>query len=279
MSGLSFEHVTDFLAGFSSLTIAGSVFVAGFLGSPHCASMCGPLIFALAPDRMRLFLYHFGRGLTYAGAGALAGGLGPTWVGSGTTVTAGSAVREIPHLLSLFSLSMMIIFLTVSAIRLLRGHSLHVHLPAIITRQTEGIWRRVLTLSKRRPLAGAAIAGGLTIFLPCGHLYAFIAGAMATGRWWSGLAFMVIFWLSTLPVLAFAAAGVQRLVQPRLAKSPRLAGGMLLLAGLIGITQFARSLDRVSFSDLTAPASHRAHGVGPQDTAQPLAPVTSHHCH
>src|SRR5688572_28103257 len=60
-----------------------SAWVVGFLGSFHCAGMCGPIALALPVDRpspAKMFfgrlLYNCGRIGTYAMLGLLAGGVG-----------------------------------------------------------------------------------------------------------------------------------------------------------------------------------------------------------
>ncbi len=63
-----------------------SALIFGLLGSFHCIGMCGPIAFMLPLDRnnrvrriSQIFLYHFGRLLTYSIIGLLFGFLGKSF--------------------------------------------------------------------------------------------------------------------------------------------------------------------------------------------------------
>jgi sulfite exporter TauE/SafE len=122
--------------------------------------------------------------------------------------------------------------------RTLSGRGFHLQLPGFMNRLSRYLWTR-LRLSHLPPWLNAALAGTLTVFLPCGHLYGFLVGAMATGTWWAGAGFMAAFWIGTLPALAFGAAWIRSALTPWLEKAPRLAGLILILAGLAGVATFA----------------------------------------
>ena len=51
-------------------------FLAGLGGSLHCIGMCGGLVGACAPDRKSIWVYQFGRLLSYSLLGLLAGMIG-----------------------------------------------------------------------------------------------------------------------------------------------------------------------------------------------------------
>ncbi len=57
------------------LALSSSLFITAFLGSWHCAAMCGPIA-CLAQNRGQLISYQLGRLTSYSLLGALAGALG-----------------------------------------------------------------------------------------------------------------------------------------------------------------------------------------------------------
>jgi sulfite exporter TauE/SafE len=57
------------------------------------------------------------------------------------------------------------------------------------------------TVLRRRSISSLWTLGLLNGLLPCGMVYAAAAGAMATGGWLSGISYMALFGLGTLPVM------------------------------------------------------------------------------
>jgi hypothetical protein len=207
-----------------------SVLVASLVGSLHCASMCGPLILNVASDRRRLMAYHSGRGAAYILAGSLAGGFGQGVLDA----------SRFPWL-SQLSLAFIATTLLYMGARTLLGRGFHLRMPGPVDRLSRRLWQ-ALRLAELPPWATALLTGVLTIFLPCGHLYGFLVGAMATGHWWAGAIFMAAFWLGTLPALAFGASWIRKLLRPGLSQAPRVTGLILIAAGLFGVVTFASRL-------------------------------------
>ncbi len=203
-----------------------TAFLLGFVGSAHCAGMCGPLALALpATGNTRLtflagrLLYNLGRVLTYAALGAVFGLVGHSLVWAGfqrwLSIAAGAAI---------------LIGLIVST-RFTLG------LPAITT--VTWLKSTLSGLLSRRSLGSVFALGLLNGLLPCGLVYAACAGATATGNLLDGAAAMVAFGLGTVPMmLGFSLAGprlhtvlrfkLQRLIPVSLA----LVGVLLVLRGL-----------------------------------------------
>ncbi len=231
-----------------SWSVPISVLAASFVGSPHCAAMCGPLALGLGPNRAALLAYNLGRFFSYAALGAIAGGLGSKAL-SGLQSSAWAST------LFLLFLSALLIWM---GVRTWNGKALHFRLPRRLERVQTLAWRR-LRLSSLPTWATAFSGGIFTILLPCGHLYAFALGAAATGSTIKGVVFMSFFWLGTVPALGI---GVQ-VFRSGIARSPihrgRLMGTLLVLAGLISVGSFANRLamDRESKSSSTP--HHRCH--------------------
>jgi len=214
----------------------GGLFLTGLVGSLiHCGPMCGPLVLAqvgarIAPlpagpgadaRRLRLGLlgpYHLGRGITYAGLGAMAAG------------TAGLAEQAA----GLRGLGAMLLGL--AALGLLAM--------ALGGRSAAGpgaLGQRLARLAA--PLIGAPRAGrglllGLLLgFLPCGLLFAALAAAASAGTAAGGALGMAAFWAGTVPMLVAVGLLGQALWQRlrrRFAAATRwlLGGNALVLAGL-----------------------------------------------
>src|SRR4051812_30126523 len=67
-----------------------SAFLLGFIGSLHCAGMCGPLVLAMRVSHKNTsswllgrLIYNAGRGLVYGALGSLCGLIGATLVFAG----------------------------------------------------------------------------------------------------------------------------------------------------------------------------------------------------
>ncbi|HVK61801.1 MAG TPA: sulfite exporter TauE/SafE family protein [Bdellovibrionales bacterium] len=206
-----------------------SVFIAGFIGSPHCLAMCGPLALTIGRDRQSAFLYQLGRLLSYTTAGIVAGTVGNQLLDSNSVWLSSIAV---------FLLAGSLILLAMSYSSSLR-QSLHFHLPPAFNRFFSRPWL-LLQASKPSRAILALGAGGLTVLLPCAHLYAFLVGAALTNSALNGAIFMAVFWLSTIPALGLAPALMQRFLKN---DRQRWASSLLLLAALISLFSFAARLN------------------------------------
>src|SRR5439155_1661304 len=64
------------------------------------------------------------------------------------------------------------------------------------------ILKRAFTaLIKERTLASQFLLGGINGLLPCGLVYAEVVAASATGGFWTGMVYMALFGLGTLPMM------------------------------------------------------------------------------
>lgn len=169
-----------------------SAFLVGFLGSFHCAGMCGPIALALpqaaTPSRSAAgrLLYNAGRIITYAGLGLAAGFLGHLLVLSGFQRA--------------LSIGAGILILLVAGISYLAARPL----PAAgITRLTGPLKKQFVALFGRRsPLTFLSI-GLLNGLLPCGFVYLALAAAAAAGTVTGSVGYMIWFGLGTLPMMLF----------------------------------------------------------------------------
>lgn len=202
--------------------VPGLVLVASVLGSTHCLGMCGGIALAIPPRKDAQLAYHFGRLAGYLLLGALAG-LAGHWLMTSSPV------------LSLVSAGMMAAMLIYTAVRVWRGEALHLKLPAWL--RADGLLARVLPAARSGALPGwlaGGLTGLLTIFLPCGWLYTYVIGALATHHPVLGALYLGSFWLGTLPMLAFGPALVGKLLAQR-PQQRHWVAGLFLIAGLLTI--------------------------------------------
>ena len=221
-----------------------AAFLVGLSGAVHCVGMCGGLVGALslslpaAPGSLLrarlpfLLAYNLGRLLTYATAGALAGGLG-AWA------TQQIALHQAQVLLQgLAGLFM-----------LLLGLYLGGWWPLLARLEQFGarLWRRIEPLGRRfipvRTLPQALGMGLVWGWLPCGLVYSVLVWAVGAGGALSGAVLLLSLGLGTLPALlvmgtaAAALAGWLRRLWVR-----RIAGALVIGFGLYQLLLAARLL-------------------------------------
>jgi uncharacterized protein len=203
-----------------------TAFILGFVGSLHCAGMCGPLAMAVpvvgrgrsAIIRSRL-LYNLGRIATYVVMGLIVGLLGEAF-----------ALAGVQRWVSLAAGASILIGLFVSG-RWLNGFAMN--------RWIARLKSAFGTLLQRRSHASTLAFGLLNGLLPCGLVYVACTAALASHRWLDGVGYMALFGLGTLPMMfGFGLIGVkfQNVIRVRLQKlvpvSLAVVGGLLLLRGL-----------------------------------------------
>jgi sulfite exporter TauE/SafE len=252
----------------AALTLAASV---------HCVGMCGGFILAVSgPGRTpplalvgRQMLLQLGKATTYVFLGALAGALGAAvtrsgalaWTGRGLTVVAGVAI-------------------ILAGLTLLGWHSVS---DGGVARWIAPVWNRVVSpLLVSRPRGSALIVGMAMGLLPCPLIYAGLAAAVAGGSALFGASVMAGVALGTIPALALVAA--LGAVRPRqLGVWPvRLAGALLIAAGVFTLARGFGLLHGHHGHAPTAVASpsapggeHAGHAEGTQSTNEPEASASS----
>ncbi len=204
-----------------------TAFFLGLAGSLHCVAMCGPLMLALPMSRAarweaaaRVLIYQLGRIGTYGALGVLFGLLGK-----------GVALAGFQQALSILAGSLLL----VAAFFAVEWERAALSMPGIRA-LTQWVQRRIATILRRHPGGASLAVGMLNGLLPCGLVYAAVAGAISMTSGWGGSVFMVLFGLGTLPLLFVLMISGQRLggvwrtrlrvVQPALL----VVAGMLLLS-------------------------------------------------
>lgn len=211
-----------------------TAFVLGFLGSLHCAGMCGPLALALpqtgsspAAYTLGRLAYNGGRILTYCALGLAFGLLGKTFAMAGVQQWA--------------SIALGVALLA----GLLASRKLAVWGP--VTRVLQGIKAPMGRLLKRRSTLALGGLGMLNGLLPCGLVYVACAGAAATNGIVAGIQYMAVFGLGTLPMmLAISMSGRLVPMNLRLRLRGLIPASVFMLAALLILRGMALGIPYVS---------------------------------
>lgn len=200
----------------------------GFVGSLHCVVMCGPIALAMSGQQtlskflLSRLLYNLGRITTYATIGLLFGLLGEL-------ILLGSYQQVFSVALGLLMIAL--------AILLGSGNQSTVVRP--MYQLTQKLKSGMVGWLKTTTLSGSFLLGMLNGFLPCGLVYAAVAGALATADLVNGLGYMVVFGLGTFPamfVMALSGRALKGLSYTTLNKISTVfvlvLGGLLVIRGL-----------------------------------------------
>lgn len=206
-----------------------AAFILGLLGSLHCVGMCGPIALAIPVKRDKssslvggILIYNFGRAFTYSVLGAISG-------------LAGSAIQFAVGQRTL-SISAGIIVLIVLLAGFF-GKKMQLPLPVLnVLSKTKSSLGKLF--QQHRPDA-LLLIGVLNGLLPCGLVYAGLAGAAASGTFFHGAIFMFVFGIGTTPamfMLSFAGSKLSYALRIKMKKAvPVFVGTMALLLVLRGL--------------------------------------------
>lgn len=208
------------------LETLGAAALAGLVGSPHCAGMCGGFAAACGQRRGGLALWHAGRLTTYASLGALAGAFGWILPGPGWLPAAASAL--------------LLVWFAGALAGVLPE-------PSPRLGWLGSVGGRLLAEPGLAARFGFGMLNGL---LPCGMVYAALSLPLALARPLAGAAVMLAFGAGTLPALTLL-PGLLRRAALRGRWQRRAVGALVLAAGLLAVAMRApaRAAD-------PAPAAH-----------------------
>ena len=219
-----------------------SALVLGLLGSFHCIGMCGPIAFMLPVDRKnsfrkagQVFVYHFGRILSYSLLGLLFG-----WIGKG---------------LYLFGmqqwLSVAIGILMIVVVLLPKKIWNRINASKPISKLLFKVKSSLGSALKKKTSDTFLTIGFLNGFLPCGLVYMAVFGAIAMGTAAEGSLYMALFGLGTIPLMTAAVylgSVITNTVKQRIRKSIPvfvvLIGCLFVLRGMgLGIPYVSPKLN------------------------------------
>ena len=164
------------------------IFLLGLLGSLHCVTMCGPLVFLMGfkgksgNALKNVSIYHGARILVYSLMGALVGGLmyGLNWYG----------FTQIASWI-LGSVFLLIGLAFIFKLKFLLYPVINLSYKWTNLFNQKSTWKKYL------------FAGTLNGLLPCGLVYVGLSSSTLTNNYLDGALNMLIFGLGTLPSLLF----------------------------------------------------------------------------
>ncbi len=170
-----------------------SALLLGLVTEFHCIGMCGPIALALPLKKdgklskvTSALLYNAGRAITYGIMGLFFGFFGQSF-----------AMAGFQKWISLVMGTLMILYVIFPAIFKNRFD-----FDKLAFKYTGKLRFRLGKLFNKRTFSSLFIIGLLNGLLPCGPVYAALAGAIATGGALSGALFMFIFGIGTIPVMS-----------------------------------------------------------------------------
>ena len=169
-----------------------TAFTIGLFGSLHCVGMCGPIACAL-PVRSggrwavlgNALLYNFGRTLTYSLLGGIIG-----LAGRGLQLAGFQQIMSVALGVLLLAIALFSINVEAKLLRLPGLNGLVFQLKS-----------RLARLLKDSAVNASFFIGLLNGLLPCGLVYMAVVGALSTGGIASGMGYMALFGLGTLPLM------------------------------------------------------------------------------
>lgn len=203
-----------------SLTLAGTAFLMGLVGGPHCIAMCGAacggVIRGVGARPVRgMWTFQGGRLLGYSVAGGAAGLAVQSFAWLSTQTAALKPVWTLFHLAVLLW----------GLVLLSQARQ-----PAWVESAGRTVWGRIRPMAQRR--GGLLATGALWAFMPCGLLYSALLVASLSGGLLEGATSMALFAIGSGISLGLAPSALRRLQEMgnRLRKDwgTRIAG--LLLA-------------------------------------------------
>ena len=212
----------------------GFAILLGFLGSLHCAAMCGPLQLALpvppgGAGRLVFarLLYQAARIVTYCLLGVFAGAIGKSLflVGAQRWLSIGLGLV----ILTGFLISKKIVF----------------HGPVV--RLVSRLKFAMSSQLRQRTFRATALLGLLNGLLPCGLVYVATAGAVSQGTVFGAILWMAAFGLGTVPMLlGISLSGRLIPIFVRLRYRGFTTAGVCVLASLLILRGLALGIPYVS---------------------------------
>ncbi|KAB1069112.1 sulfite exporter TauE/SafE family protein [Tamlana haliotis] len=205
-----------------------SAFILGLLGSFHCVGMCGPIAFMLPVDRSnqakkvsQIFIYHFGRLLSYSIIGLIFGFIGKQFYLFG-----------FQQQLSIVIGVLMILVVFIPK-RIFNKYNASKPIYRGISKIKSALGKAI----KRKSYDTFLTIGFLNGFLPCGLVYMAVFAAIASGNTASGSLYMAVFGLGTIPLMTTAIYFSQFLKGKTRQRIQNLIPAFIVIIGLLFIVR------------------------------------------
>jgi sulfite exporter TauE/SafE len=207
-----------------------SAFLIGLFGSFHCIGMCGPIALALRVQSKSTvniitgrLLYNAGRILTYSVLGLIIGFIGHTL-----------AISGLQKSLSIISgtIILLIVALSFSQNKFSKVNFIVLHLTSKVKQAFKNLFGKKSKLT-------LFLIGTVNGLLPCGFVYLALVAAASTGNFLSGMSYMSMFGLGTLPMM-FSLSLVRKIFNPNL--QPLIRKASLVLATALAVFLIYRGI-------------------------------------
>lgn len=212
------------------MAVLFSALLLGLMGSFHCVGMCGPIVLALPLHgnniQQKIYggvLYNLGRTVTYGIMGAVFGLLGQ-----------GLKLVGFQQVVSVVMGSAMVISVLFPA--LFRNQY---DLSRSSFKLVGRLKKSIVDMFSIRSFRSLFVIGLLNGLLPCGLVYIAIAGAIATGSVTTGIWYMILFGLGTIPMLLtlgvagnLLSAGIRKKINQFIPVLVIIVGIFFILRGL-----------------------------------------------
>ena len=199
------------------IAVLFSVFVMGFMGSLHCAGMCGPISCSFRGGK-QFFSYHVGRLISYLGVGSL--------LFHSSQYLLSTDSRPLKLTVSL-AFGILFILFGLSQMNLLKINIFN----SRIFKIQFGLMKKFRPVIDKFPI----LLGLLTGFFPCAWLYSFLllAGQMKT--YGMSMAVLAVFWMTSLPAFYLFTEIMQGLIKRSKYTYQQISGAILIFAGLFSV--------------------------------------------
>jgi uncharacterized protein len=182
-----------------------TAFLFGLISSLHCMGMCGPIAMMLPINHhnptkkaIRIMVYHFGRITAYALLGLLFGLLGR-----------GLYLAGFQQKLSIVMGLLMIV-----TVLLPEKTVAQYNFSKPVLRLLSGIKSALGAQFKKKTVSSLFTIGLLNGFLPCGLVYVALFGAIAMQDITSGVFYMILYGLGTIPMMSAVVYATKLLTYP-----------------------------------------------------------------
>lgn len=195
--------------------------ISGLVGSTHCIGMCGGLVVAMTKNKKGVLSYHIGRLLGYSLIGVILPLLGLRTLG----LNGNKTVSIIGALI------MGGLFIYIGLKNLLKWKS-YTPKHAFLENLNITLWQNLYKKFRDQEILRSFFGGSASVLLPCGLLWSILILSITAANSIYSLAFIVAFWLGTMPVLTFAPEIFQKILKPLQIKLPRTIPIVLIIIGV-----------------------------------------------
>jgi sulfite exporter TauE/SafE len=217
-----------------------TAFIFGLLSSFHCIGMCGPIAMMLPVDRnnqvkkiTQIITYHIGRLFAYSTIGFIFGMFGKGFLFAG-----------MQQKMSIF-IGVAIILIILIPEKVLANYNFSKPIFKVISKIKTNLGSQF----KNKSYKSLFTIGLLNGFLPCGMVYVALFGAIAMQSPTSGILYMFLFGLGTIPLMSsvvylnsFLKVSIRNKIQKAIPYVAVFIGIVFILRGLgLGIPYISPS--------------------------------------